>query len=87
MPAWLVEMRRILSSIFEWIGRAGRHVQSGLVLRLVTIAAFHREDTVTVRPTPKAERGVRATILALEWGISRRVTIDAPRMHEYLIHF
>jgi hypothetical protein len=74
-------MRLIFSPIFEWIGRAGRHVQSRLVLGLMTIAAFHGEDALPVSAAPQAEEGVRATIVTLQRRISRWVTIDAPRMH------
>jgi hypothetical protein len=48
-------MRLIFSPIFEWIGRAGRHVRSRLVLRLVTIAAFDREDAMPVSAPPQTE--------------------------------
>src|SRR5262245_14387929 len=80
-------MLLIFSPIFEWIGRAGRHVQPRQVLRLVTIDAFDREDASPVGAAPQAEGGVRATILALQWRVASRVTIDAARMHEDLICF
>ena len=48
MPAWLSPMGLIFSPIFEWIGRAGGHVESRLILSLVTIAAFDREDALPV---------------------------------------
>jgi len=87
MPAWLVSMRRIFSSILEWIRRAWRHVQARLVLYLVTIGAFDREDAMSVSAPPQTEGGVRATILAQQRRISRRVAIDTSRMHEYLVGF
>src|SRR5262245_55333146 len=87
MPAWLVPMRQVCSSIFEWIGSARRHVQARLVLCLVTIGAFDREDAMSVRAPPQTEGGVRATFLAQQRRISRRVAIDTSRMHEYLVGF
>src|SRR5215468_3258644 len=87
MPARLAPMRRIFGAIFERIGRAGRHVRSRLVLRLVTIAAFDREDAMPVGAAPQAEEGVRMTILAPQRRIARRVTIDAARMYEDLVRF
>src|SRR5262245_33787635 len=87
MPARLATMRLIFGPIFERIGRAGRRVQPRQVLRLVTIDAFDREDTMPVSATMQAEGGVRATILALQRRVARRVAIDAPRMHEDLIRF
>ena len=65
MPAWLAPMRLIFGTIFEWTGRAGRHMRSRLVVRLVTIAAFNREDALPVSAAPQAEGGVRATFLTL----------------------
>src|SRR5262245_20287026 len=87
MPARLAPMHLIFSPIFEWIGRAGRHVQSRLVLGLVTIAAFDGEDALPVSDTPQAEEGVRATIVTLQRRISRRVAIEAPCMHQDLVRF
>src|SRR5262245_4052968 len=87
MPAWLALMRLIFSPILEWKGRAGRHVRSRLVLRLVTIAAFDREDAIPVSSAPQAEEGVRVTILASQRRVARRMTIDAARMHEDLVRF
>src|SRR5262245_7301606 len=87
MPTWLAPMRLIFSPIFEWIGRAGWHMQSRLVLRLVTIAAFDREDALPVSAAPQAEGVVRVTILASQRRITRRVTVDAARMHEDLVRF
>jgi hypothetical protein len=80
-------MRLIFCPILEWIGRAGRHVRSRLVLRLVTIDAFDREDALPVSATPQSEEGVRAPILAPQRRVARRVTIDAARMHEDLVRF
>jgi hypothetical protein len=80
-------MGLIFGPIFEWIGRAGRHVKSWLVLRLVTIAAFDREDALPVGAAPQAEEVVRATIFAPQRRVTRRVTIDAPWMHEDLVRF
>src|SRR5215813_1010862 len=87
MPAGLAPMRLIFSPVFGWIGRAGRHVQSRLILRLVTIAAFDREDAMPVGAAPQAKEGVRVTILAPQRRVARRVTIDAARMHEDLVRF
>src|SRR5262245_12829368 len=87
MPAWLAPMRRIFYPILEWIGGAGRHVQSRLVLRLVTIDAFDSEDAMPVDAAPQAEEGVRVTILAPQRRVARRVTIDAARMHEDFVRF
>jgi len=87
MPAWLSLMRLIFSPIYERIRRPWRHVQSRLILRLMTIAAFNREDTMSVGPASQAQGGVWATILALQRSIPRRVTIDTPRMTEYLERF
>src|SRR5262249_1263827 len=85
MPARLAPMRLIFNAIFEWIGRAGGHVQSCQVLRLVTISAFDGKDAMPVGAAPQAERAVRATILAPQRPITRRMTIDAARMHEDLV--
>src|SRR5215470_17199474 len=87
MPAWLAPMRLIFCPVFEWIGRAGRHVRSRLILRLVTIGAFDRKDALPVSAAPQAEEGVRVTVLAPQRRITRRVTIDAARMHENLVRF
>jgi hypothetical protein len=75
-------MRLILSPILEWIRRARRHVQTLLVLYLVTISALDRKDALPVSATTQAERGVWATVLALQRRIACWVTIDAPRMAE-----
>jgi hypothetical protein len=80
-------MRLIFSPIYERIGRAGRHMQSRLVLRLVTVAAFDRENAKSVSTAPQAERSVWATVLALKWSIPSRMTIDAPRVTEHLERF
>src|SRR5262245_27474755 len=87
MPAWLAPMRRIFYTILERIGRAGRHVRSRQVLRLVTIDAFDCEDAMPVDAATKSEEGVRVTILAPQRRVARRVTIDAARMHEDLVRF
>jgi hypothetical protein len=80
-------MRRVLSPIFEWIRRAGWHVQSRLVLRLVTIAAFDREDAVPVSAAPQADGFVGPTVLTLQRRIACRLTIDAPRVTEHFERF
>jgi hypothetical protein len=87
MPAWLAPMRLVFSPIFEWIWRAGRHVQSRLILRLMTIATLDREDALPVGAAPQAKEGVRATVIAPQRRVTRRVTIDAPRMHKDLERF
>jgi len=53
----------------------------------VTIDAFDCEDALPVGAAPQAEEGVRATILAPQRRLARRVTIDAARMHENLVRF
>src|SRR5262245_53361130 len=87
MPAWLSPMRLIFGPIYERIGRAWRHVQSRLILRLMTIATFDREDALPGSPAPQAEGGVWTTILSLQRSIPGRVTIDAPRVTEHLVRF
>jgi hypothetical protein len=87
MPAWLASMRLIFNPIFKWIGSAWRRVQSRLVLRLVTIAAFDREDTLPVGAAPQAEERVGTTIITPQGRITRRVAIDAARMHEDRVRF
>src|SRR5262245_10945626 len=77
----------IFCPIFVWIRSAGRHVRSRLVLGMVTVSAFDREDAMPIRSTPQAEGGMRTTIFALQRRISRRVTVDASWMHEYLVSF
>src|SRR5262245_42403793 len=84
MPAWFATMRRIFSTIFKWIGRAGWHVHPRLVLCLVTIAAFDREDAMPVSATPQAEGFVGATVLTLQRRITCRMAIDAPGVTEHL---
>src|SRR5262245_60141571 len=84
MPARFAAMCRIFNSIFEWIRRSGRHVHPRLVLCLVTIAAFDREDAMPVSATPQADGFVGATVLTLQRRIACRVTIDAPRVTEHL---
>ena len=80
-------MQRILHLILERIGRARGHVQSRLILRLVAIAAFDRENAMPVRAAAKADGFVRANIFALQRRITCRVTIDASRMAEDLERF
>ena len=78
-------MELIFNTIFEWIRCTGRHVRSRLVLRLVAIGAFECEDALPVSATPQTERGVRLTILTAQGSVTRRVAIDAARMHEDLV--
>ena len=80
-------MRWIIHAILEWIGRAGRHVKTRLVLRLVTIAAFKGEDALAVNSASQTDGGVGATILAPQRRVTSRMTIDAARMHEDLVRF
>jgi hypothetical protein len=80
-------MQQIFTPILEWIGCARRHVQARLVLRLVTIGALDRIDALAVSASPQAEGTVRAAILALQWSVACRVTIDATRMAEHLERF
>src|SRR5262245_27313936 len=82
MPSGLAAMRRVLTSIFEWIRRARRHVQTRRVFRLVTIAAFDRIHAVTIRTTAQAKGRVRTAILALQGRIACRMTVDAASVAE-----
>src|SRR5215471_3734821 len=87
MPSWLAAMRLIFSPVLQRIGGARGHVQSRLVLRLMTIAAFDREHALPVRASPKAEGFVRMTVFTLQRRIACGVTINAPLMAEDLERF
>jgi len=62
-------------------------MQSGLVLRLVTIRAFEREDPLTISPAAQAKASVRPAIFTSQRRVSRRMTIDTARMHEDFVRF
>jgi hypothetical protein len=80
-------MDLIFNTIFEWIRCTGRHVQSRLVLLLVAIGAFEREDAFPVSAAPQTEGGMRLTLLTPQRRITRRMTIDAARMIEDFVRF
>ena len=87
MPAWLIPMRCIFNSIFKWVRCPGRHVQTRLVPRLMTIAAFDCEDALPVGAASQTEESMRLTVIASERRVARWVTIDTPRMHKHLVRF
>src|SRR5215510_8615112 len=87
MPAWLAPMRWIFRPVLQWIGSAGWHVQSRLILRLVTIAAFDREDALPISAAPKTEGFVGMAVFTLQRRIACGVTINAPGMAEDLERF
>ena len=65
--------------------RAGRHIQTGRVMRLVTIGTFQGIQSLAIHAAFHTLR-MQVIVVPIQWYIARGMTIHTPGRHQYFIY-